>query len=71
MVNSGKDTISARTNRICCDCGGQMKLIQVLQSYVGTDANIYKCIDCDNTEKVTKVSRAWLFTTSRGLRKPD
>ena len=71
MVNSGKDTISARTNRICCDCGGHMMLIQVLKSYVGPDANIFKCIDCDNTEKVTKVSRAWLFTTSRGLRKPD
>lgn len=70
LLNSDKVTVMSKAVRICIECQNDMKLVECIPSYVGTNSHIYKCSCCNNTEKVTTVSRAWLFTCSKELHSP-
>ena len=68
--NGHTQVLILKSKRRCSECASIMLLVDCIPAYVGTNINVYQCSMCDNTEKVTKVSRAWLYTCSKELRKP-
>lgn len=72
MMNAlNGNTAKAIAIRLCVQCASHMLQVDCLPAYVGNNSSVYKCSKCLNTEKVTTVSRAWLWTCSKELQSPN
>ncbi len=59
------------SNRLCINCNNSMELVAVVPGHISRDTDIYKCTKCNHAERVTTISKAWLYVCSKELRSPN
>lgn len=51
--------------RTCINCSSPMQMVKLTPADASFNTEIFTCIKCDNTEKIVKLDKSWLFVCSK------
>lgn len=68
--NGEYQNMQSNNTRRCICCCNVMVAVKCSPAYVGANDEVYTCSVCNKTERVTTVTKAWLYACSLELRPP-